>query len=82
MPSLARVVDIRKTAITVHDQNSNWTPIMEVVLEIETNGGEHKRVTIKQDFLTWETPKKEDKLNVLIDPKNPEKIMIVNIARD
>jgi len=78
--SSAKVISIEKTLITIHDHDASWTPVMKIVLGIKVAGTEYRQVTVKQEFLTSQTPKPGDEVDVLIDPRNPDKVVIVNKA--
>jgi|GEM_PF-2732012 hypothetical protein len=81
MPSIGTVISIKKTLIRRHENNSTWSPIMKIVLGVEADGVEYRQVTIKDEFLLSQLPNEGDKVNILIDPRNPDKVMIVDVVQ-
>lgn len=71
--SVAKIVSIEKTLVK-SGFGVYARPIMKIVLEIDEIG--KRNVTIKQSFDPSDLPQTGEQVGILIDPKNPDKIMI------
>jgi len=76
IPAEAIVVSIKKTNIR-YGSEVFARPLMEIVLQIENKEGVSRNITIRQDFELREMPEQGSKVDVLIDPGNPEYVRIV-----
>ncbi|MFI5139673.1 MAG: hypothetical protein ACHQIM_17765 [Sphingobacteriales bacterium] len=75
IPTLARIVSIQKTTIEYIKDNIAWQ-LWEIVLEVENPVATTAPITIQHEFEASKVPKVGDKLNVLIDPKKLNNIML------
>src|SRR5689334_20802679 len=76
IPATAKVIDISKTFIEIGTSYTSARPVMKVVLEIERPGAAGTLLTIKQDFDTWEIPNPGDTVDIRMDPRNPDNLLI------
>jgi len=51
---------------------------MEISLLVNIEGAENRRVTTTQDFSTPEIPKENDLVNIFINPKDENKVLIMS----
>ncbi|MBS1530583.1 MAG: hypothetical protein JSU01_09765 [Bacteroidetes bacterium] len=73
---VAKIVQIDKTLVSIGN-DSMAKRVYNIDLEIEIAGAVCRRVTIKQSFDEWRPPKLGDKVNILVDPRNPDNLIIV-----
>jgi len=78
IPATAKVSDISKTLIEIGTSYVSARSITKVVLEIETPGAAGRLLTIRQDFETWEIPELGDTVEICIDPRNPDNVLIIS----
>ena len=74
IPTTATVIRISKTSMYIGTGFSPM-PLMTVVLEFETDGV-CKQVIIDQALDPRDIPNVGGKVNILVDPRNPENILI------
>lgn len=74
IPTIATVIRISKTSMYIGTGFFS-KPLMNVVLKFETDGV-CKQVTIDQALDTRDIPNVGDKVNILVDPRNPENVLI------
>jgi hypothetical protein len=76
IPATALVISVNKTLIEYGTNNTFRRPVMEIVLEVNA-ADSHREVTIKQAFEIQDIPKAGDKISILVDPKNPDNILLL-----
>jgi hypothetical protein len=69
----ANIIHVEKTLIET-GSGGYARPVMRIVLEIDEVG--KRQVTIKQSFDPSDLAQMGERVGILIDPKNPDKVMI------
>ena len=75
IPALAKIVSIQKATIEYIKDNITWQ-LWEIVLDVENPVAATNPVTIQHTFDASKVPQVGDKLNVLIDPKKLDNVML------
>ena len=77
IPTVATVVSIEKTMFNT-GSGSTSRPVMKLLLTFENSLGENTEITQRMSFGMMEiVPNEGDKINILIDPKNQKKVLLM-----
>jgi hypothetical protein len=76
IPGKAKILSIEKTGFN-RGGGSYSIPVMQVALEIENIDTYDNEVVIETTFARGKVPKVDDIVNILIDPKNLNNLIII-----
>ncbi|HEY4198681.1 MAG TPA: hypothetical protein VGM63_24235 [Mucilaginibacter sp.] len=76
---IAKIMSMEKTIFEsgAGSGYSNAKPVMKIVLQLKDFDSTYREVTFNQAFYKLEIPKVGEQVNILIDPKNINNVMIV-----